>query len=130
MELPEELSKKEKRGFGIKRTEAAQVHVKADSPFEFESDKSPIIICDWVGDFKKGEFTLGATWVKKKKKMGFGKILGATFATLLTGGIGAVLFTDYDATYYKKEINFNGQDANWGKMKYMKTPDLSQFNND
>ena len=53
VDMPQEISKKDQRGFGIKKTEAAKLHIKADSPFEFEGDKSPIIVFDWVGDFKK-----------------------------------------------------------------------------
>lgn len=130
VEMPQELTKKQKRGFGVKKTEAAKVHIKADSPFEFEQDKSPVIVCDWVGNYKKGEFNLGATWVTKKKGMNLGKALFATFATLATGGMAAVLFDSYDETYYKKEIVFDGSDVLWRNMKYMKTPDLSRFDND
>lgn len=53
IDMPVELSKKEKQGFGIKKTEAAKIYIKADSPFEFEKDKSPVVVCDWVGDFKR-----------------------------------------------------------------------------
>lgn len=130
VEMPPELSKKEKRGFGVKKTEAAKVHIKADSPFEFEQDKSPVIICDWVGDFKKGEFKLGATWVSKKRGMNLGKAVLATFVTLATGGYGAVLFANFDETYYKKEVVFRGVNDDWGKMEYMKSSDLSQFKNE
>lgn len=130
VEMPPELSKKDKRGFGVKKTEAAKVHIKADSPFEFEQEKSPVIVCDWTGDFKKGEFTLDPTWVSKKKGMNLGKLLLASIATIATGGVGAVLFANYDETHYKKEIVFNGANDNWGKMSYMKSKDLSQFKND
>lgn len=129
VELPKELKKDEKRGFGVKKTEASKVYVKADSPFEFEQEKSPLIVCDWTGDYKKGEFNLSPTWVSKKKGMSFGKALFATFATLATGGLGAALFINDDDTVYKKEIVFCGENDDWGKMTYMKSPDLSQFNN-
>ena len=45
IEMPQDLKKKDKRGFGIKETSPAVVHVKANSPFEFDEDRSPIIVC-------------------------------------------------------------------------------------
>lgn len=130
VEMPAELKDKDKRGFGVKKTEAAKLYIKADSPFEFDQEKSPVIVCDWTGDFKKGTFELDYTWVSKKKGMSFGKVLGATFATLATGGLGAALFTNNEETMYKKEIIFTGLDDDWGKMSYMKSTDLSKFDND
>ncbi len=129
VEVPKELKKDEKRGFGVKKTEASKLYVKANSPFEFEQDKSPVIVCDWTGDYKKGTFQLDPTWVSKKKGMSFGKAMFAAFATIATGGLGAVLFTNNDDTVFKKEIVFCGENDDWGKMTYMKNPDLSQFNN-
>lgn len=116
IELPKELSKKEKRGFGVKETEAAKIHVKAESPFEFNIDKSPVIVTDWVGDFKKGTFGLYPTKVSKiKKKTGL-KIL-AGLATLTSGGVGALLVPD-EETFFKSTIEFDGTDADWGKLNY------------
>ena len=129
VEMPAELKKDDKRGFGIKKAEASKLHIKADSPFEFEQDKSPVIVCDWTGDFKKGEFDLGYTWVSKKKGMGLGKALFATFATIATGGGAAALFTNNEETFYRKEIIFDGENNNWGKMSYFNNDDLSKFDN-
>lgn len=129
VEVPKELKKDEKRGFGVKKTEASKLYVKANSPFEFEQDKSPVIVCDWTGDYKKGTFKLDPTWVSKKKGMSLGMAVLASFATIATGGLGAILFTNNEDTYYKKEIVFCGEDDDWGKMTYMKNSDLSQFNN-
>lgn len=129
VEMPQDLKKEEKRGFGVKKTEAAKIHIKADSPFEFDDEKSPLTVYDWTGDFKKGTFNLNPTWVSKKKGMSFGKALFASLATVATGGLGAVLFTNTDETYYKRSIRFDGQNDNWGKMTYLNNPDLSQFNN-
>lgn len=129
VEMPPEISKKEQRGFGVKKSEAAKVHLKADSPFEFEDDKSPIIVFDWKGDFKKGTFNLSPTWVSKKKGMSFGDVLFASLATVATGGIGAALFTNPEETVYKKIILFDGKDDNWGKMSYFDNSDLSKFGN-
>lgn len=129
VEMPKEISKKEQRGFGLKKTEAAKIRLKADSPFEFDQERAPMIVTDWTGDFKKGTFELGKTWIYKTKKMGFGKILGATLATIATGGMGAVLFANYDEIYYKREVIFEGKDTNWGKLEYMDNKDLTQFNN-
>ena len=88
-----------------------------------------MVVYDWEGNFKKGTFKLNSTWVPKKKKMSFGKALLAGFATVATGGVGALLFVDLDNTIYKRSVTFDGQNDNWGKMTYMKNSDLSQFNN-
>lgn len=130
IDVPKELSQKEKQGFGIKKTEAAKVYIKADSPFEFEQDKSPIIACDWVGDFKKGSFELSTTWVPKKKGMSAGRAIFGTLATIATGGLAVgLLLQNMDETMYKKEIIFSGKDADWGKLNYFNSKDLSLFNN-
>lgn len=129
VEMPEDLKKEKKRGFGVKKTEAAKVHIKADSPFEFDEEKSPLIVYDWTGNYKKGEFELNRTWIKKAKGMNLGLAIFASIATIATGGMGALLFTNLDETYYKRAIRFDGQNDDWGKMTYMKSSDLSQFNN-
>ena len=130
VEMPTDLDKKQQRGFGVKKTEAAKLHVKAYNPFEFDSDRSPVIVADWTGNFKKGEFTLQPTWVSKKKGMSFGKALFGGLATLATGGAAAALFlTNNEETFYKKAILFDGADTNWPGMTYMNQFDLSKFNN-
>lgn len=129
VEMPIDIDKKEKRGFGVKKTEAAKVHIKADSPFEFDSDKSPVIVADWIGNFKKGEFNLNPTWVSKKKGMSLGKAIFGTLATIATAGSAAFLLINNDETFYKKAIVFEGEKEVWPGMSYMNNPDLSQFNN-
>lgn len=129
VEMPILKTKKEMRGFGVKKTEAAKIHIKADSPFEFDNDRSPVIVLDWTGDFKKGTFELTHTWVKKRGDMSLGKVIGASFLTIATGGLGASIFADIESVSFKKEIYFNGIDSDWGKMTYMKNKDLSKFNN-
>lgn len=129
VEMPKEISKKEQRGFGVKKTEAAKIHIKADSPFEFEQDKSPIIVCDWTGNIKKGTFILSPTWISKSKEASLGKKIAVSVASLATMGLASFLFTDLGKTYYKREVKFDGVDSDWGKMSYMERKDLSQFNN-
>lgn len=131
VEMPKDLSKKEKSGFGIKKTEFAKIHLKADSPFEFENDRSPLTVCDWTGDVKKGTFRLSPVWVSKKKGMSFGKGLLAGLATVATGGAGAALFftTDLSQINYKSSIIFDGKNEDWGKMTYYQNNDMSKFNN-
>lgn len=109
-EIPKDLKKKEKRGFGVKETEHAYIHVRADSPFEFDEDKSPIIVCEWVGNYKKGEFKLNPTWVSKSKKFSAGKIIGAFFT------LGLTLVPEVQM--YKHYIRFDGAESDWGKMIY------------
>lgn len=129
VEMPADLSKKEQMGFGVKKTEAAKLHLMANSPFEFDSDKSPVIVADWSGDYKKGIFYLNPTWVVKKKGMSFGKALFGGLATLATGGAAAFLLTNTDEVFYKKAISFDGDNQVWPDMKYMQVYDLSKFNN-
>lgn len=114
VEMPKDLKKKEKKGFGIKETDPAIIHVRANSPFEFDEDRSPIIVCDWEGNYKKGTFSLGSTWVSKKKNNTLLKIIGGLFT------FGATLFSGpLSETSYKKIIQFDGATDDWGKMSYV-----------
>jgi hypothetical protein len=109
IEMPRDLKKKEKKGFGIKETDPAEIHVRANSPFEFDEDKSPIIVCEWEGNYKKGTFALKQTWVFKSK-ISAAKIFGAIFTAGLT------LIPDLEL--YKSIIKFDGSDADWGTLTY------------
>lgn len=130
VEMPLELKKDEKRGFGVKKAEAAKFHVKADTPFEFNEDRSPITVLDWTGNFDKGTFNLTNTRISKKKGWNFGKALLASIAVVATGGAAAVLFANPNETNYKSVILFDGENVDWGKMTYMNSGDLSRFNNE
>ncbi len=114
VEMPEELKKKDMKGFGIKETSPAVIHIRANSPFEFEEDRSPIIVCDWEGNYKKGTFELGSTWISKKKGINFFHIVGA----MLTAGYN-LLLRSWTETTYKKIIHFDGATDDWGKMTYV-----------
>lgn len=116
VEMPKDLTKKEKRGFGAKETAPAVIHVRADSPFEFDEDKSPIIVSDWTGDYKKGTFTLGTTRISKKKnKRSALQIIGALFT------YGATLLVSPYEVFYRSVITFDGAEADWGKLNYAST---------
>lgn len=126
VEMPQELTKKDKRGFGIKETEAAKIHIKADSPFEFDIDRCPITVLDWTGNYKKGTFKLNYTHISKKKggtSFGVGLLTAGLF-----GGL-ASLLSNPQEIYYKSLIHFDGKNDDWGKMTYMKNDDLSKFDN-
>jgi hypothetical protein len=112
VEMPQDLKKKDKKGFGIKETAPAVIHVRANSPFEFDEDKSPIIVCDWQGNYKKGTFSLSHTWILKKQNTSVWKVLGG-FVTF-----GATWYIPLSETAYKKIIHFDGADNNWGKLSY------------
>ena len=112
VEMPQDLKKKDKKGFGIKETAPAVVHVRANSPFEFDEDRSPIIVCDWEGNYKKGTFTLAPTWIMKKQGTSFWRVLGAVFT------YGATLLKPLSETAYKKNIHFDGANSDWGKLSY------------
>lgn len=131
VEMPPEIKKKDKQGFGVKKTDSAKIRLKADSPFEFDSDKSPLIVCDWTGNFKKGTFELNPTWISKKKG-GIGTALLASFATVITAGIAAplLMLVNDESEYYKRSIVFEGQNSDWGNMKYLSSPVLSAFGNE
>lgn len=112
IEMPQELKKKDKRGFGVKESSPAVVHVKADSPFEFDTDKSPIIICDWEGNYKKGTFELNPTRIYKKKGNFFGRLFGGLFT------FGATWFVPLSEVTYKQIQHFDGASSDWGKLSY------------
>lgn len=98
VELPKDLAKNEKKGFGIKETQPAKIHVRANSPFEFNLDKSPITICQWEGNNKKGTFRLFKILIDER-------------------GLNVSHFLDtYDYKTYKKIICFDGVNADWGVM--------------
>lgn len=113
IKLPKELNKKEKRGFGVKETAPAVIHVKADTPFEFDTDKSPLIVCDWEGNFKKGTFQLNTTRVSKKKN----NLLLTLLLAPVTYGASA-FFVKYSEDFYKSVINFDGAKADWYNLEY------------
>ena len=112
IELPQDLKKKEQRGFGVKETLPAIVHVKANTPFEFDTDKSPIIVCDWEGNFKKCTFKLSPTRITKKKGNFLGRFLGGFFT------FGATWYIPLSETTYKQIIHFDGTNSDWGKLNY------------
>lgn len=116
IEMPKDLSNKDKRGFGIKKTDPARVHLIGDVPFEFEEDKSPIIVCDWVGDYKKGTFSLSQTKIAKEKgkKIGLGLLMGV----LAGPQAAAAFFQPSESIYYKSVVVYDGKNADWGKMSY------------
>lgn len=122
VDMPTELKKKEMRGFGIKETEPAVLIVKADSPFETIEETSPIIIADWEGNFKKGTFMLSSTLIPREN----GKDLRKEFEKIyrLHG-------TEYqnrvNELFYKKIIQFDGTNADWGKMYYMPIKDSNGY---
>lgn len=124
VEMPADLTKKEKGGFGVKKTEAAKIHIKADSPFEFDADKSPVLVFDWTGNIKKGTFDLNDTRISKKKGAGFGAFL----LTVATGGMTAFMLNPTE-TFYKSTLLFEGENSDWGKLKYFSNKDLSKFDN-
>ena len=112
IEMPKDLKKKEMRGFGVKETDPAILHIKADSPFEFDEDRSPIIVCDWTGNFKKGTFKLDPTWIGKTKKINALHIFGAFFTA------GATLLRPLRQESYKNILRFDGAECDWGKLSY------------
>lgn len=115
IEMPQELGKKDKRGFGVKKTEAAKTHIKANHPpFDFPEDRSPIIVADWTGNYKKGTFELNPTYILNEDD-------DVSFAQTAT------LFESSNVKTYKQVVIFDKQDADWGKMKYVDDMDLSKF---
>lgn len=115
-ELPKEISKKDKQGFGVKESDPVKIHVRGDFPFEFEDDISPIIIADWAGNFKKGTFTLKPI-IKKTGGMDSGRALSGILA-----GVGAKPFVE-------SIINYDGSSSDWGRMFYYDYGYTSQIGN-
>lgn len=116
-EIPAELKKEDKKGFGIKETKPVVLHIKADTPFEFDHDKSPLVVRDFQSDINSGKFSLLTTRIAKTKRV---NPFVAGLLTIATGGLGAVAFAPYEEYAYKSIINFDGVDADWGEMKYAK----------
>lgn len=119
VEMPKKIKNSEKQGFGVKKTEAAKIHIKANSPFEFDDEKSPITVYDWSGNFKKGTFELTPTWIIKKKGISLGEAFFAPLAIISTGGMATSLFTKSEDIFYKRAIIFDGTNDNWGEMTYL-----------
>jgi len=113
IEMPPELKKKDKRGFGVKESSPAVVHIKADSPFEFDADKSPIIVCDWEGNYKKGTFVLKSTRISKKKGNFFGRLFGGLFT------FGTTWFVPLTEVTYRQIQHFDGATSDWGKLNFV-----------
>lgn len=111
VEMPKDLKKKEKRGFGAKETSPAIIHVLGNTPFEFDNEKSPLVVCDWFGNYKKGTFQLITTYISKTKNVALAALL--SYPTL--GGSLALIRQDV----YKRIVYFDGKDADWGKMTYV-----------
>ena len=116
--VPEDLKKKEKKGFGVKETKSLEINILADSPYEFDQDKSPLVICDWKGNFKKGTFELSIVGIKKAQKTGF-------WENVLTYGAAAYL-ANLTADFYKSVPVFQGTEVDWGKMTYSPTIELAK----
>lgn len=114
VKMPKDLTKKDKKGFGIKETAPAEIHIKANSPFEFDEDKSPLVVCDWQGNFKKGTFILYSTYILKQKNVGLALALAG-----FTGGASAALIQQ---EVYKRCVVFDGPNSDWGKMNYVAAP--------
>jgi hypothetical protein len=106
IEMPKELSDKEKRGFEYKETDPIYIHVRANSPFEFDEDKSPVLVCEWEGDYDDGTFKLRPTWIPNKNDYSAGDIFTSS------------LMLRPDIELYKHVIKFDGADSDWGKMTY------------
>lgn len=100
LEKAQKLSRSEKKGFSAKETDASIIHVKADSPFEFDEDKSPLIVCDWKGNYNKGTFELSHTFKFVNSKAIWN------------------IVNSQDDILEKRVVRFDGKDANWGKLTY------------
>ena len=100
LEKAKKLSYKEKKGFNAKETDASAFHIKADSPFEFDEDKSPLIVCDWKGKFNKGTFELKHTFKFVNPRTHW-KIVNSQ-----------------DDILEKRIIKFDGKNADWGHLSY------------
>ena len=98
-----------KKGFDIKETGPIRIHVKANTPFEFEEDKAPIIGCEWIGNYKEGTFNLKEIWVPNEDNI----------------SARDVYYTIPSQTY-KCVFKFDGTDSDWGKMKYASWADETE----
>jgi hypothetical protein len=113
--IPKDLKKKEMKGFGVKETKPLVITVRASNPYdeEFPQEKSPLVMCDWTGNFKKGTFALAFIGVKKAQKTDL-------LLNLMTYGQAALL-AKLEADYHKSVVFFDGAETDWGKMTYSPT---------
>ncbi len=102
LEKAKNISRKERKGFKAKESDPSVIHVKADSPFEFDEDRSPLIVCDWTGNFNKGTFELKPTFKFVNSKSTWNVVNGE------------------DDRIEKRVIRFDGKNANWGNLNYNK----------
>ena len=112
VEMPKEIKYNKKKGFAAKEVAPALIHIKADGPFEFTSDKDPIVVCDWEGEYFKGEFTLKYPRVKTKTK------LRVSTTVKTRKSIVRKKRSITDQVYCKRKVRFDGSQADWGKMRY------------
>lgn len=119
VEMPHELKGKEKRGFGVKEQDPVLLHVRAEYPFEYDEEKSGLVVADWDGDYKKGTFTLTSTRISKTK----GKT-AAILGSLLVGPAALALITEEN---YKSKIVFEEEEGYWGEMKYQNSYNPSKM---
>lgn len=126
---PQELSKKDFQGFDLKKTEKVKINVKAESPFEFEKDKSPLVVTDWEGNFEKGTFKLFPIEILANKPYPFvlfsmerarRHLEKRGGVTLYNSSLPAGVAGDWVAQSFKSIVLLEGISVDWGKMKYSK----------
>ena len=115
---PGKMTEKEQVGFAAKESKSAVVHIKADSPYEFDEDKSPFVVADWEGKFKKGMFVLSPTTVYTEKFTIWNAIKKSLKGLPKLQSFDDVLRQNF--LRYKSVISFDGAQADWGKMSYAK----------
>lgn len=104
-----ELTQEQKKGFDIKKTSPIRIHIRANSPFDFEEEKSPIIGCEWVGNHKKGTFELKQIWLPN------------------TDNISADDYSyELKSKTCKGVLKFDGADSDWGEMEYARKADMTE----
>lgn len=109
-EIPDGIDGDERKGFAAKQTKPVVLHIKADTPFEFSNDKSPLVVCDWSGNLKKGTFKLQFARVRRPIPLFSKEFAGMSVEQILMS----------PNLYYKDVLQFDGANADWGVMKYEK----------
>lgn len=108
--LPPQLEKK--KSLSARTVKPAMVCVGAESPFEYDTEKSPIMSYDITINLKKGRFTLGKI-VITEVKTNFFRILGSVY----TAGLISPVTKANKNQFNQMVINWVGNEIDFSKIK-------------
>lgn len=108
--LPPQLEKK--KSLSARTVKPAMICASANSPFEYEDEKSPIMSYDITINLKKGRFTLSPV-VITNEKTNFFRLIGSVY----TMGLISPVTKANKNQFHQKVINWIGTDVDFTKIK-------------